>query len=223
MPLHRPPAIWCVGRNYADHAAELGNAPPERPMIFLKNPAAIVGDGDDIEIPRACEEHGPQVDWEGELGFVLGRDARDLDPDDALAAISHYAAANDVTARWWQKHGSGGQFCRGKSFDTFCPVGELVPASVVGDPSDLAVTTRIDGEVVQSGRTSDMIFPIPVLLAEITRGTTLLAGTLVLTGTPSGVGAGMDPPRFLSPGDEVEVEIERVGRVRNRVVAADPG
>ena len=223
MSRFRPPAIWCVGRNYADHAAELGNARPERPMIFLKNPAAIVADGEEIVIPRACEESGPQVDWEGELAFVLGRDALDLDPSEALSAISHFAAANDVTARWWQKHGSGGQFSRGKSFDTFCPVGAFVSASTVGDPSDLTIETRLNGEVVQSGRTRDMIFPIPELLAEITRGTTLLAGTLVLTGTPSGVGAGMDPPRFLSPGDEVEVEIERVGRVRNRVVAATAG
>lgn len=217
MPIARPPAIWCVGRNYADHAAELGNDRPERPMIFLKNPAAVVGDGDDIVIAPVCETPGPQVDWEGELAFVIGRDVRDLDPSDALDAISHYAAANDVTARWWQKQGSGGQFCRGKSFDTFCPVGEPVSAATVGDPSDLAIETRVNGEVVQSGRTSAMLFPIPELLAEITRGTTLLAGTLVLTGTPAGVGAGMDPPRFLQPGDDVEVVIERVGRVRNRV------
>lgn len=219
MAIGRPPAIWCVGRNYADHAAELGNDRPERPMIFLKNPAAVIDDGDDIVIHPICESPGPQVDWEGELALVIGRDVRDLDPSDALDAISHYATANDVTARWWQKQGSGGQFCRGKSFDTFCPVGRPVPAATVGDPSDLAIETRVNGEVVQSGRTSAMLFPIPELLAEITRGTTLLAGTLILTGTPAGVGAGMDPPRFLQPGDEVEVVIERVGRVRNRVIA----
>jgi 2-keto-4-pentenoate hydratase/2-oxohepta-3-ene-1,7-dioic acid hydratase in catechol pathway len=217
MTVIRPPAIWCVGRNYADHAAELGNDRPERPMIFFKNPASVIGDGDDIVIPPVCEEHGPQVDWEGELALVIGRDARDLDAASALDAISHYAAANDVTARWWQKHGSGGQFCRGKSFDTFCPVGAPVPTSEVGDPSDLAITTRLNGEVVQSGRTSSMLFPVVELLCEISRGTTLLAGTLVLTGTPAGVGAGMNPPRFLHPGDEIEVEIERVGRVRNSV------
>ncbi len=217
MAVVRPPAIWCVGRNYADHAAELGNERPERPMIFFKNPASVVGDGDEIVIPPVCEEHGPQVDWEGELALVIGRDARDLDPSSALDAISHYAAANDVTARWWQKHGSGGQFCRGKSFDTFCPIGAPVPAAEVGDPSDLAITTRLNGDVVQSGRTSSMLFPVVELLCEITRGTTLLAGTLVLTGTPAGVGAGMNPPRFLQPGDEIEVEIERVGRVRNSV------
>jgi 2-keto-4-pentenoate hydratase/2-oxohepta-3-ene-1,7-dioic acid hydratase in catechol pathway len=217
MPITHPPAIWCVGRNYADHAAELGNDRPERPMIFFKNPAAVIGDGDEIVIPRACEEHGPQVDWEGELALIVGRDVRDLDAADALDAISHVAAANDVTARWWQKHGSGGQFCRGKSFDTFCPVGERVPLATVGDLGDLAITTRLNGEVVQSGRTSSMLFPVVELLCEITRGTTLLAGTIILTGTPAGVGAGMNPPRFLQPGDEIEVEIERVGRVRNSV------
>lgn len=213
----RPPVIWCVGRNYADHAAELGNARPERPLIFFKNPASVIGDEAAIVIPDACAEHGPQVDWEGELALVIGADVRDLEETTALEAISHYAPANDVTARWWQKHGSGGQFCRGKSFDTFCPLGTPVSADEVGDPSDLAIETRLNGRVVQSGRTRDMIFPVASLLAEITRGTTLPAGTVVLTGTPAGVGAGMDPPRFLQPGDVVEVEVERVGRIRNPV------
>ena len=186
-------------------------------MIFFKNPASLIGDGDPIVIPPACREHGPEVDWEGELAVILGRDARDVAPEEAMSFVSHLAVANDVTARWWQKQGSGGQFCRGKSFDTFCPLGPRVPISEVGDPSNLEIRTRLNGDIVQSGSTSDMIFPIAVLVSELSRGTTLLAGTILLTGTPAGVGAGMDPPRFLGPGDVVEIEIENVGRLRNPV------
>mgnify|MGYP001179769400 FL=1 len=213
-----PPAIWCVGRNYADHARELGNDAPERPMIFMKNPASVIGEEDPIVIPAVCRENGPEVDWEGGLGVVIGPDARDVDAADAMSFVSHFVVANDVTARWWQKQGGGGQFCRGKSFDTFCPVGRPVPASEVGDPDDLGIETRLNGEIVQSARTSNMIFPVSRLVADLSRGTTLLAGTLLLTGTPAGVGAGMNPPRFLRAGDVVEIEIERVGVLRNRVL-----
>ncbi len=122
-----------------------------------------------------------------------------------------------MSARWWQKHGSGGQFCRGKGFDTFCPLGRIVPAAEVGDPGDLRIVTRLNGEVMQDARTSSMLFGIPRLVAELSRGTTLLAGTVILTGTPAGVGAARTPPRFLRDGDLVEVEIERVGTLRNPV------
>ena len=210
-------AIWCVGRNYAEHAKEMGAEAPDHPLFFMKNPAAVSGDGDPIPIHAACLEPQEQVDWEGELAVVIGRDARDVQESEAYEFIEGYAVANDVTARWWQKHGSGGQFCRGKSFDGFCPVGRVVPAAEVGRPDDLLIETRLNGEVVQSARTSDMIFPIPRLIAELTRGTTLLAGSVLLTGTPAGVGAGRKPPRFLRDGDEVVVEIERVGRIGNPV------
>lgn len=212
-----PPAIWCVGRNYADHARELGNDAPTRPMVFFKNPASVIGHEDPIVIPPACRENGPEVDWEGELAVIIGRDARDVPADDALSFVSHLAVANDVTARWWQKQGSGGQFCRGKSFDTFCPMSPPIPLSEAGDPRDLLIETRLNGDLVQSGRTSNMIFPVEDLVAELSRGTTLLAGTVLLTGTPAGVGAGMDPPRFLGHGDVVEIGIEGVGRLRNPV------
>ena len=152
--------------------------------------------------------------------MIVGRDVRDLDDASALDAISHYAVANDVTARWWQKHGSGGQFCRGKSFDTFCPLGTPVPAAVVGDPGGLRIETRLNGDVVQSASTASMIFPVARLVAELSRDMTLAAGTVILTGTPAGVGAGMVPPRFLGVGDRVEIEIERVGRLCNQVVSA---
>ena len=115
------PAIWCIGRNYADHAAELGNERPERPMVFMKNPASVIGDGDSIVIPEICRFPRPQVDWEAELGVVVGRDARDLGVEEAMDCVSHYRIANDVTARWWQKEGSGGQFCRGKELRHLLP------------------------------------------------------------------------------------------------------
>ncbi|MCA9285494.1 MAG: fumarylacetoacetate hydrolase family protein [Phycisphaerales bacterium] len=219
-----PPAILAIGRNYAEHAKELGNAVPDRPLVFMKNPAAVIRDGEPIVIPAICREPvgagEEQVDYEGELAVVIGRDCRDLAADEAHNVIAGYAAANDVSARWWQKQGSGGQFCRGKSFDTFCPIGPVVPAAQVPDPQALRLVTRLNGDVVQDDTTANMIFAVAELVAELSRGTTLLAGTVILTGTPSGVGAGRTPPRFLREGDVVEVAIEGVGRVRNPVRSA---
>lgn len=212
-----PPAILAVGRNYADHAKEMGGSIDPHPTVFMKNPAAVIGDGDAIVIPPICREHGPQVDYEGELAVVIGDRCRDVPESRALDFVEGYAVANDVSARWWQKKGSGGQFCRGKSFDTFCPIGAVRSADEVGDPSGLLLTTRLNGEVVQSSSTALMIFPVPRIVAELSRGTTLLPGTVILTGTPAGVGAGRTPPRFLQDGDVVEIEIERVGTLRNPV------
>ena len=212
-----PPAIWCIGRNYPEHAAEMGVDVTERPTVFMKNPASVIGDGDTIIIPPACDEHGPQVDFEGELAVVLGRSIRDASVEEALDAVSGYAPANDVTARWWQKQGSGGQWIRGKSFDTFCPIGATVPAVSVPDPQSLQLVTRLNGEVMQESTTAVMLFPVGILLAELTRGTTLPAGTILLTGTPAGVGSRRTPPRWLQDGDVIEVEIEGVGLLRNPV------
>lgn len=222
--LARPPAILCIGRNYADHAGEMGSAPPERPMVFMKNPAAVVADGDTIVIPAICREHGPQVDYEGEVAVVLGSDLVDGSEDEAAAAIAGYAAANDVSARWWQKEGAGGQFIRGKSFDTFCPIGPMADATGV-DPTDLRVRTRIGDESLQDGSTRDLIFPVVPLLAELSRGTTLLAGTVILTGTPAGVGHARTPRRYLTGGDVVEVTVmaadgRELSRVSNPVTEA---
>ncbi|MFM1936206.1 MAG: hypothetical protein RI990_1165 [Planctomycetota bacterium] len=213
----RPPAIIAIGKNYADHAAEMGGTAPERPVVFMKNPAAACADGDTIVIPSICDDHGPQVDFEGELAVIIGRDCVDVPEEQALDAVAGYAAANDVTARWWQREGGGGQFCRGKSFDTFCPLGAMVPASAVPDPQALRIVTRVNGIVMQDASTSRMIHPVARLVAELSRGTTLLAGTVLLTGTPSGVGFGRTPKVFLADGDVVEVEIAGVGRVRNPV------
>jgi len=205
-----------IGQNYAQHAREMGGQLPERPVVFTKNPACAIPSGAPIVIPRVCQDK-EQVDFEGELGVVIGRAARDVPRDRALSFVLGYAACNDVSARWWQKQGSGGQFCRGKSFDTFCPVSAVRPAAEVGDPSGLRLTTRVSGELMQDSSTADMIFDVPTLISELSRGTTLLPGTLILTGTPSGVGTARTPARYLRAGDSVEVNIERVGAVNNPV------
>ena len=212
-----PPAILCIGKNYSDHAAEMGGKAPEALVLFMKNPASACGDGDSIVIPPICDEHGPQVDFEGELALIVGRDCRDVPEHDALSVLAGYAAANDVTARWWQREGGGGQFCRGKGFDTFCPIGAMVPASAVRDPQSLRVVTRLNGTVMQDSSTSLMLHPVARIIAELSRGTTLLSGTVILTGTPAGVGFGRNPKVFMQAGDVVEVEIEGVGHVRNPV------
>ena len=217
MPRTLPPAILAIGRNYAAHAAEMGSAAPGRPLVFMKNPASVIGDGEPIIIPPICMEHGPQVDFEGELAVVIDRDCRDVPVDEAIGVVRGYLCANDVSARWWQKEGSGGQFCRGKSFDTFCPLGPLVAAADIPDPQALAIRTRVNGVTMQESNTALMLFPIATLVAELSRGITLLAGTVILTGTPEGVGAARNPPVFLKPGDLVEVDITGVGTLRNPV------
>ena len=212
--------ILGVGRNYAEHAQEMGAAePPAHPMIFTKSPASAILHRQPIVIPAIATEPSNQTDYEGELAVVIGRPTRDAseaevaDPDSGV--ILGYAAANDVSARWWQKKGSGGQFNRGKSFDTFCPIGpHLVPAGVVaeaGGPQSLTLTTTLNGERVQHASTADMIFPVHALIADLSRGATLTPGTVVLTGTPSGVGFARDPQRFLTEGDTVTVTIAAPG------------
>jgi len=214
--VNTPPAIWCIGRNYDAHAREMGDTPRERPTIFFKNPASVIGDGEDIVLPPICDEHGPQVDFEGELAVILGRDLLDADEDEVLDAVS-YAPGNDVSARWWQREGGNGQWNRGKSFDTFCPIGQPMPSSKVPDPQNLKLVSRLNGRVLQEASTGDMIFPVARLLAELSRGTTLLAGTVLMTGTPGGVGSKRTPPVWLEDGDVCEVELEGVGLLRNPV------
>ncbi len=213
-----PPVIMGIGLNYRAHAAEQGKEPPERPMMFMKNPAAITGPTDDIIIPGVCQER-EQVDFECELGVVIGRACKDVPAGRALEFVLGYTAANDVSARWWQKHAGGGQFNRGKSFDTFCPIGPcIVTPDELGDPGNLRVQTRVNGETMQDSNTSDLIFPVADLIAFLSQGTTLLPGTLILTGTPGGVGFARTPPVWLRDGDLVEVEVEKIGVLRNRVV-----
>jgi 2-keto-4-pentenoate hydratase/2-oxohepta-3-ene-1,7-dioic acid hydratase in catechol pathway len=212
-----------IGRNYAEHAKEQGAALPKRPMVFTKNPASACLHGDEIMIPRVCQDDscgGEQTDFEAELCVIIGKAARDVPRERALEFVLGYCCANDVSARWWQKEGSGGQFCRGKSFDTFCPMGpQVVAASEIGDPQKLQVRCRVNGEVMQDASTGDMIFPVAELIADLSRGMTLLPGTAILTGTPSGVGMARTPPVWLKDGDVVEVEIEAIGVLRNPVRA----
>lgn len=206
-----------VGRNYVEHAREMGGGGLERPMLFTKNPMAAALPSEAIVIPPLCQDR-EQVDYEGELAVILGETCRDVPEERALAVVLGYCCANDVSARWWQKEGSGGQFHRGKSFDSFCPLGPFVTPSVsVPDPQGFELETRLNGEVVQRSSTSLMMFPVARLIHEITQGTTILAGTVILTGTPAGVGFARNPPRFLKDGDLVEVEITGLGTLASRV------
>lgn len=215
-------SIIGIGRNYAEHAKEQGAAVPDRPMLFTKNLASLCLSGDEVVVPKVCQDR-PQVDFEGELGVIVGTQpdgtlVRDVAEDRALRCVAGYVAANDVSARWWQKEGGGGQFYRGKSFDTFCPVSpEVVPAASVANVQDLRIVTRVNGAVMQDGSTRDMVFSVARLIAEISKGHTLLPGTLILTGTPSGVGMARTPPVWLKDGDVVEVSIPGVGTTTNRV------
>lgn len=207
------PLILAVGRNYREHAREMGAADlPAHPMIFTKSPASAIPDGHPIAIPTIATQPSNQTDYEGELAVVIGRATRDASEADVANPDSNiilgYAAANDVSARWWQKKGSGGQFVRGKSFDTFCPIGpHLVPPGAIPDPQNLLLTTTLNGEQVQHASTADMIFPVFELIADLSRGTTLPPGTVILTGTPAGVGFAKDPQRFLTEGDTIAVTI----------------
>jgi 2-keto-4-pentenoate hydratase/2-oxohepta-3-ene-1,7-dioic acid hydratase in catechol pathway len=207
MRLARPGKIVCVGRNYVEHAKELGNAVPERPLLFLKPPSALIGAGEPIVIPRASA----QVEHEGEIGVVLGAALRRADERQARAAIAGITCVNDVTARDLQK--TDGQWTRAKGFDTFCPAGPVVWAAPAEfDLASLTVTCRVNGAVRQQGRAAEMAFNIPFLLAYISQVMTLEPGDLVATGTPAGVGP-------LREGDIVEVEIPGVGVLRNPVAA----
>jgi 2-keto-4-pentenoate hydratase/2-oxohepta-3-ene-1,7-dioic acid hydratase in catechol pathway len=214
--------IVCIGKNYAEHAREQGAAVPERPVLFTKNPLSASLHEDAIVIPRICQDR-PQVDFEGELAVVIGAGpggklARSISPEQADAYIIALTCANDVSARWWQKDGAGGQFYRGKAFDTFCPVGPIAIAwKTLAPAHDLRVQTRVNGQTMQDASTSQMLFDVRTLVSELSQGHTIVPGTLLLTGTPSGVGFARKPPVFLHEGDIVEVEIAGVGTLRNRV------
>ncbi len=209
--------IMGIGRNYSEHAKEQGAAVPDRPMVFTKNPMSVSVAGDEIVVPKICQER-PQVDFEGELAVVIGKDARDVSADKAFEHVLGYCVANDVSARWWQKEGSGGQFYRGKSFDTFCPLGPVItPVSDIKDPQSLRLVTRVNGSVMQDDSTAKMTFSVKELIADLSRGMTLGAGTVILTGTPAGVGMARTPQIWLKDGDVVEVEIAGLGKISNRV------
>lgn len=211
--MERPGKIVAIGLNYMDHVRETGMAPPARPLVFTKFTTSVIGDGDPIEIDRRVTQ---RVDWEVELAVVVGQEMRNVAVDDALGHVRGYAVANDVSARDVQFE--DGQWVRGKSLDTFCPLGPTVPAAQIGDPQALGLRTRVNGETVQDSTTAEMVFGIAELLSFCSRSFTLEAGDVVLTGTPWGCGEFMDPPRSLRDGDVVEVEVDGVGRLRNPVI-----
>ena len=206
--MNRPGKIVCVGRNYVEHAEELGNVVPERPLLFLKPPSAVIGDGEPIVLPRESR----RVEHEGEIGVVIGARLRSCSERDALEAVAGITCVNDVTARDLQR--ADWQWTRAKGFDTFCPVGpRVVPLGELPPPDELEMVCRVNGSERQRGRTADMAFGIPLLLAYISAVMTLEPGDLVVTGTPAGVGP-------LAAGDVVEVEIPGVGVLTNPVVTA---
>jgi 2-keto-4-pentenoate hydratase/2-oxohepta-3-ene-1,7-dioic acid hydratase in catechol pathway len=212
-----PVNIYGIGLNYRAHAEETGAKIPEHPILFMKPTSAVTSPGDPIILPACCQ-HGPEVDYEAELAVVVGRPAKDVEAAQALDHVLGYSCSNDVSARRWQKHGGARQWVRGKSFDTFCPLGPvLVTADEIPDPQELDVRCLLNGETMQTGSTSDMIFTVAELIAHLSQDTTLLPGTLILTGTPPGVGFARTPPVFLADGDLVAVEIEHIGALENPV------
>ncbi|MCY4061604.1 MAG: fumarylacetoacetate hydrolase family protein [Chloroflexi bacterium] len=207
----QPGKILAIGRNYAEHARELGNEAPAEPLVFAVMPSAVIGDGAVIE----WEAHmTAQVDWEGELAVIIGATARKVSPDVALDTVFGYTIANDVSARDLQARDK--QWTRAKGLDTFCPLGPvIVTADEIPDPQKLRIVTTVDGVEKQHGSTADMIFDVRTLIAHLSRAFTLHPGDIILTGTPAGVGKGQSPPQFLTDGSVVSVEIEGIGKLTN--------
>ncbi|NXA57331.1 FAHD2 protein, partial [Nothocercus julius] len=213
-PVTEPSKVICVGLNYRDHCAEQGAAVPREPIIFSKFPSAIAGPFDDIEHPAESAE----VDWEAELAFIIGRKGRHIPEAAAMEHVAGYTVANDVSARDWQKR-NGRQWLLSKTFDTFCPLGPaLVTRDEVADVHNLRIRCHVNGELVQSSNTRELVFGVPQLVAWVSRFVTLLPGDVILTGTPPGVGVFRKPPVFLKRGDVVQCDIEGLGTIRNRVV-----
>ena len=211
-PIPPPEKILCIGLNYRDHAIETGAEIPEEPVVFSKFNTAIIGHGSIIRLPRVSQ----QVDYEAELVVVIGKAARHVDRQDAMAHVFGYTCGHDVSARDWQKGRPGGQWLLGKSFDTFAPLGPcLALAGGIPDPGNLRVRMRLNGDTVQDSTTAQLIFDIPTLIAHLSTILTLNPGDVIFTGTPPGVGAARNPPRFLQNGDRCEVEIEGIGSLAN--------
>lgn len=215
LPVSTPGKIIAVGLNYIDHASESDVEPPSVPIMFAKWSTCLIADGEPIVIPAGVDE----VDWEAELAVVIGRTGRDIPAEDALSYVAGYTCMNDVSARRVQRE--GGQWSPAKSFDTFGPIGPvLVPAGEIPDPQDLQISARVNGERMQDSNTKHMIFSVAELIAYASRATTLEAGDIISTGTPSGVGAFRPTPIFLNAGDVVEIEIQGIGVLRNPVEQA---
>ena len=213
-PIPNPDKILCLGLNYADHAAEASMELPSAPVIFPKFRNSLIGPSDDIVVPRVATA---KLDYEVELAVVIGRRAREVAESDALSVVAGYSVFDDVSARDLQLQTS--QWAPGKAIDTFAPMGPgIVPASEVADPQDLMMTTRVNGDVVQHESTKRMIFSVAQTIAFLSSFMTLEPGDIIATGTPAGVGAMRKPPLWLKPNDVIEMEIEKVGILRNRIV-----
>lgn len=212
-----PSQILCIGLNYRRHAAESGMEPPERPVLFTKGINTVQNPGDNIEIPvRAASS---EVDYECELVVVIGKLCKNVKAADALSYVLGYTCGNDVSARDWQLKWGGGQWCRGKAFDTFSPLGPcLVTIDDIPDPQTLGIRTILNGDFVQDWNTNDMIFGVAEIIEFLSASTTLPPGTVIFTGTPHGVGMAAKPPRWLKPGDIVTIEIDKIGQLTNPVV-----
>jgi 2-keto-4-pentenoate hydratase/2-oxohepta-3-ene-1,7-dioic acid hydratase in catechol pathway len=211
-PVPRPGKVLCIGLNYRDHAAETGQALPTIPMLFGKWANSVVGDGATVAIPAATQK----VDWEAELGVVIGRRVKDVPVDEALDAVAGYCCLNDLSARDLQRVTT--QYTLGKAIDGFLPMGPwLVTRDEVPDPQDLSISCTVNAETVQRSSTREMVFGVADLVSFLSRTMTLEPGDVIATGTPPGVGAARTPPRFLKPGDEVAVEIEGLGRLTTRL------
>jgi 2-keto-4-pentenoate hydratase/2-oxohepta-3-ene-1,7-dioic acid hydratase in catechol pathway len=214
-PVRAPQKVVAIGLNYADHARESGTTPPEKPMVFVKTPNSIIGPDEPIVIDPGLTS---QVDYEAELAVVMGRRASQVTEADALSHVLGYTLCNDVSARDAQF--ADVQWVRGKSFDTFCPLGPwITTADEVPDPQALAIRCRVNGDLLQDSTTAEMIFGVAHLISYLSQGITLEPGDVIATGTPFGVGFARTPPIFLRPGDSVEVEVESLGILRNPVVA----
>ena len=213
-----PAAILCVGLNYRRHAEESKASPPQFPVLFMKTPSAVQNPDDPIVLPRHLRSD--EVDYECELAVVIGRRCKNATRENALSHVLGYTCANDVSARDWQIKNGGSQWSRGKTFDTFAPLGPcLVLTDEIPDPAALKIRTHLNGAIMQDWRCDDMIFDVPSLIVFLSGSTTLLPGTVILTGTPHGVGFARKPPVFLQPGDHVTIEIDGIGRLSNPVVA----
>jgi 2-keto-4-pentenoate hydratase/2-oxohepta-3-ene-1,7-dioic acid hydratase in catechol pathway len=211
-----PSAILGIGLNYRRHAEESNAKTPEYPILFVKTPNTLQNPSDPIILPTRLKSN--EVDYECELAVVIGKTCKNVSRKKALDYVLGYTCANDVSARDWQIKRGGGQWCRGKCFDTFCPLGPvLVTADEVPDPNNLSIKTILNGSEVQSWNTNDMIFDVPALIEFLSGSTTLAPGTVIITGTPHGVGMGKNPPVWLKDGDIVSIEIESIGALTNPV------
>lgn len=216
LPPVIPPNIIGIGLNYRRHADETGISYPEIPIMFLKATTAVVGPYDPIILPRSGSE---EVDCEGELGVIIGKRSKNVSVSEAMNVVFGFTCANDVSARDWQIRKQKKQWARGKSFDTFCPIGPfLVTKEEIKNPDNLQIKTRINEQIIQDSNTSDMIFNISYIISNISQSLTLLPGTLILTGTPHGVGFSRTPPLFLKENDTVRVFIEKIGELKNTVI-----